>query len=384
MLPRTLSRRDALRGSVALAAYSLASRPLRSFGLDPAPGEVVVPFLDLQPVGKMLYWQKLTSWITPTPDVYEVSHYGRPKMDLSSWKLEVTGYVKSPKTFTLDDLKRRHTRSIHATLECGGNGSSPGFSGAIGNVKWTGTPLGPLLRDCGLVKRSKEVVFFGADEKVEKISEKEYPQHFARSLSLDHALQDQVMLCWAMNDEPLNDVHGAPVRLIVPGWFGVAWVKWLTRIELLDRRFMGKWMASSYVTLRGDELADNSTLWKQTSVCNLAVKSITARTVRRPDGIHRISGAAWSDGTPLAKVEVRIDEGPWQPVTIEKKPSNAKYTWNLWHFDWRDATPGEHTIVSRATDADGRIQPSAEDPVIKNKRTYYEANQQWVRKIRIG
>lgn len=384
MLPRPLSRRDALRGSVALAAYSLASRPLRSFGLEPAPGETVVPFLDVQPVGKMLYWQKLTSWITPNPDLYEVSHYGRPKIDPSQWKLDVTGYVRSPKSFSLEDLKRRRTVSIHATLECGGNGSSPGFSGAIGNIKWTGTPLAPILRECGLVKRSKEVVFFGADQKVEKISEKEYPQQFARSLSLDHALQDHVMVCWAMNDEPLNDVHGAPVRLIVPGWFGVAWVKWLTRIELLDRRFMGKWMASSYVTLRGDELPDHSTLWKQTSVCNLAIKSITARTVRRPDGVHRISGAAWSDGTPLSKVELRIDDGPWQAVTLEKKPRGAKYTWSLWHFDWRDATPGEHTIVSRATDADGRTQPSAEDPVIKNKRTYYEANQQWVRKIRIA
>ena len=83
-------------------------------------------------------------------------------------------------------------------------------------------------------------------------------------------------------------------------------------------------------------------------------------------------------------MEIRIDDGPWQPVTLEKKPRGAKYTWSLWHFDWRDAAPGEHTVVSRATDADGRIQPSAEDSVIKNKRTYYEANQQWVRKIRIG
>lgn len=379
-----LSRRDALRGSVALAAYSLASRPLKAFGLEPGATETVVPFLDIQPVGKMLYWQKLSSWVTPTADLYEVSHYGRPKIDAATWKLEVTGFVKTSKTFTLENLKKRRTKSIYATLECGGNGSSPGFSGAIGNIKWTGTPLGPLLRECGLGRRSKEVVFYGADEKVEKISDKEYPQHFARSLTLEHALQDEVLLCWAMNDEPLNDVHGFPVRLIVPGWFGVAWVKWLSRIELLDRRFMGKWMASSYVTLRGDTVSDGSTNWKQTSVCNLAIKSITARTVRRSDGSHRITGAAWSDGTPLSKVEVRIDSGPWLPATLEKKPSGAKFTWSLWHYDWLDATPGEHTIVSRAMDTDGRLQPDSEDPLIKNKKTYYEANHQWVRRIRIA
>ena len=387
MTPRDLSRRDLLRGSVALVAFTLASRPLRAFGLEPAPSEQLVPFLDVQPVGKMLYWQNLKSWVTDTKDLYEVSHYGRPKSVSSEGRVEITGFVKTPRVVTLADLKKRRQKSVYATLECGGNGSSPGFMGAIGNVKWTGVPLGPLLRDCGLGKRSQEVVFYGADEKIEKIREKDYPQHFARSLSIDHALQDEVLLAWEMNGEPLDEKHGAPLRLVVPGWFGISWVKWLNRIDVLDRRFMGKWMAREYVTIRGEQRDGEDTNWRETSVCNVNVKSICARVVRLGNGVHRITGAAWSDGTPLTKVEVRIDDGPWRSATMEKKPvrgSDGKFTWSLWNFDWTGAVPGEHTVVSRATDEDGRVQPPPEDASIKNKRTYWEANQQLVRRIRIA
>jgi len=385
MTSRALSRRDLLRGSVALAAYGLASRPLTAFGLEPAAGEELIPWLDVQPKGRaMLYWQDLTSWVTPSESVYEVSHYGKPKVDLAQWRLDLTGFVRKPRSYTLADLQKLPRRDIHATLECGGNGAGIGFMGAIGNVKWTGTPLAPNLREAGLLKRAREVVFYGADEKTEKIREQEVLQRFARSLTVEHAQQSEVMLAWAMNDQPLNDVHGAPVRLVVPGWFGIAWVKWLTRIDLIDRRFMGKWMAREYVTLRGEERPDGSTNWRETSVCNINVKSIAARAVRLPNQSVRISGAAWSDGTPLKSVEVRIDDGPWQPVRLVRKPSSAKYTWTLWQFDWANPTPGEHTVVSRAVDADGREQPPADSPVIKNKKTYWEANQQWLRRIRIA
>lgn len=386
MTPRTLSRRDVFRGSVAMAAYALASRPMTVLGLDAdaGTGEEIVPFLDIQPTGRGLYWQKLTRWETRTEELYEVSHYGRPKTSAEGWTVDFTGFLKNPRTLSLDEIRRRPKKTIHATLECGGNGSSPGFVGAIGNMRWTGTPLGPLLKDLGLVKRSKEVVFYGADEKVEKIRDKDYPQHFARSLSIEHALQDEVMLAWEVNGKPLDEVHGLPLRLVVPGWFGIAWVKWLNRVDVLDRRFMGKWMAREYVTLRGEEHPGEPTNWRETSVCNMNVKSIAARVVRRPDGVHRITGAAWSDGTPLKRVEVRIDDGPWRPAVIEKKPVRDRFTWSFWRLDWKDAAPGEHTVVSRAIDEDGRVQPSSEDPDIQLKRTYWDANQQWVRRIRIG
>jgi len=378
-----LSRRDVLRGSVALAAYTLASRPLAAVGLQPADDEQLIPWLDGQPKGRGIQWQDLTTWVTANENLYEVSHYPKPKVDLAKWHLEVTGLVKHPRIFTLADLQKRRRKSTYATLECGGNGAGIGFMGAIGNIQWTGTPLAPLLRECGMVKRSKEVVFYGADEKTEKIRDQDFTQNFARSLDLNHALADEVLLAWEMNGKPLDETHGAPLRLVVPGWFGVAWVKWLTRIDVIDRRFMGKWMAREYVTIRGEERPEGVTNWRETSVCNINVKSIAARAVRRPDGSVRISGAAWSDGTPLAAVELKIDDGPWEKVTVVSKPREAKFTWNLWHFDWKNPTPGDHTLVSRASDTDGRTQPPAEDPRIKLKKTFWEANQQWPRKIRI-
>jgi DMSO/TMAO reductase YedYZ molybdopterin-dependent catalytic subunit len=253
--------------------------------------------------------------------------------------------------------------------------------GAIGNIQWTGTPLASLLAECGPLKRGIEAVFFGADEKIEKIRDKDYLQNFARSLSLADALRDDVILAYEMNGEPLERGHGAPLRLVVPGWFGIAWVKWLTRIEVLDRRYMSKYMAREYVTIRGEE-RDGKTVWRETSVGPMDVKSITARAVRRGDGSVRLSGAAWTDGTPLKRVEVKIDDSPWQAAHLDQK-QQAKYSWTFWSFDWKKPDEGEHVIVSRATDDEGRVQPPADDPSIKLKRTYWEANQQWPRKIRI-
>lgn len=390
----SLSRRDLMRGSVALAAYTLLSRPLSAFGLEPGADEQLLPFLDPQPYDPkrpMLRWANLTQWITANEDLYEVSHYPRPIIDPATrpedWKIEFTGYLRKPVTLTLADLQKRPHHSLVATLECGGNGSNPAFTGACGNIRWTGTRLGPLLRGLGLTHRSREVVFYGSDEKVEKIRDKDYPQNFARSLPIEHALQDEVMLAWAMNGEPLMAAHGFPVRLIVPGWFGIAWAKWLKRVDVLDRRFMGKWMAREYVTLRGeDREASDWTNWRETSVCNLCCKSVTARAVRRPDGAIRFTGAAWSDGTPLESVEVRIDDGPWRRAILERNPARVadrRFTWTFWHFDWTDPSPGDHRIVSRATDKDGRGQPSAEDSSMSKKATYWEANQQWVRRLRL-
>jgi len=296
--------------------------------------------------------------------------------------LEISGLVKKPRTLSLAEIKARKRKTVTATLECSGNSSNPGFMGAIGNIRWTGTPLAPLLAQSHPLDRAFEVVFFGADEKVEKVRDKDYLQNFARSLSLRDALKrDDILLAYEMNGQPLETSHGAPLRLIVPGWFGITWVKWLTRIELLDRRYMSKYMAREYVTLRGEE-RDGKTIWRETSVGPMDVKSVVARVLRRKDGSLGISGAAWTDGTPLERVELKIDEGSWTPVQMDRRP-RARYSWTFWTYQWRSPTPGEHTLVSRAMDADGRRQPSADDSEIKLKRTYWEANQQWVRRIRI-
>src|SRR5438094_559113 len=383
MNPTSLTRRDMLRGSVAFAALAFAQAPLSLFGFDePGADETVVPFLDAQPKGKMLYWQDLASWITPNDQLYSVSHYGTPEVDLGTWELEISGSVKKPKRLSLADIKTRKRKTVTATLECSGNSSNPGFMGAIGNIQWTGTPLAPLLKECHPFDRAIEAVFFGADEKVEKIRDQDYLQNFARSLSLHDALKrDDILLAYEMNGRPLEKGHGAPLRLIVPGWFGITWVKWLTRIELLDPRYMSKYMAREYVTVRGEE-HDGKTVWRETSVGPMDVKSAVARVLRRRDGSLRVTGAAWTDGTPLERVELKIDHGNWAPAELDKT-RRSKYSWTFWSYDWRNATPGEHTLVARATDTEGHVQPSADDPEITLKRTYWEANQQWVRKIRI-
>ena len=371
-----------IRSSTALAALVLARGPLSAFGLDePFVDETPIPFLDAQPAGKGLRWEQLKSWITPNDELFSVSHYNTPEVALEKWQLEISGLVKKPRVLSLADIKARKRRSVTATLECSGNSSSPGFLGAIGNVTWTGTPLAPLLKECAPQHRAMEAVFFGADEKVEKIRDKEYRQHFARSLALPDAERGNILLAYEMNGRPLEKSHGAPLRLIVPGWFGIAWVKWLTRIELLDRRYMSKFMAREYVTIRGEE-RNGETIWRETSVGPMDVKSIIARAARHQGGSVRLTGAAWTDGTPLKRVEVKIDDGPWKGVQLGTK-SHGQYSWTFFYYDWKEPSAGEHIVVSRAIDTDGRIQPSADDPEIKFKRTYWEANQQWPRKIRI-
>jgi hypothetical protein len=144
---------------------------------------------------------------------------------------------------------------------------------------------------------------------------------------------------------------------------------------------MSKYMAREYVTIRGEE-HDGKTIWRETSVGPMDVKSVVARVVRRGDGSLRVTGAAWTDGTPLERVELKIDDGAWIPVQLDRN-QRARYSWTFWNFDWKSPASGEHTLVSRATDAEGRAQPSADDSEIKMKRTYWEANQQWVRKMRI-
>src|SRR5881396_3050686 len=203
---QSLTRREMLRGSVAFAALAFAQRPLSTFGFDAAGAdETVVPFLDAQPKGKMLYWQDLTSWITPNDQLYSVSHYGVPEVDLGQWQLEISGLVRKPQTLSLAQIKARRRRTVTATLECSGNSSDPGFMGAIGNIQWTGTPLVSLLKECHPHDRAIEAVFFGADEKVEKIRDKDYLQNFARSLSLRDVLKrDDVLLAYEMNGQPLE------------------------------------------------------------------------------------------------------------------------------------------------------------------------------------
>jgi len=374
-----LNRRLLLNSSAAAAVWAALDRIEPLLGV-PQSGEQVIPFADVRPPNPdrpTLQWGELTSWLTPKEQFFAVSHYGFPKELGSDWRLGVSGLVNRPLTLSLDQLKARPRREMAATIECSGNGPTGGL---IANERWVGTPLAPILKEAGLKPGAIEAVFFAADTGTEKIRNNDYPQNFVRSLSVEDAMRREVLLCYSMNGEPLDHKHGAPVRLVVPGAYGICWVKWLTRIELHDRRFMGKFMGRDYVTIRGEKQGDQ-TIWRETSVGRMNLKSIAARVTRQADGSYRVTGAAWTDGTPLTSVELRINDGPWQSVKLEQKPGGAPFTWTLWSHEWRGAKPGEHTLTSRATDAKGRRQPAADDPSIAMKKTYWEANQQATRKI---
>lgn len=379
-----MSRRRLLEGGLgALSVLASARLATRVLAAETPAAEKVVPFLDTlpKPGREQIIWGDAQPWLTPTPQVFSVGHYTRPEpIDAAKYKLELSGNFKKPLALTLQQIRERPRKELTATLECSGNGSSPTFMGAIGNCTWAGTPLVELLKECGMEDSVVELAFYGADTGQEKLAEQNLEQPFARTLPISQAAREDILLCYEMNGQPLPHGHGAPVRLVVPGWYGIAWVKWLTGIEARDRRLMTRFIAKDYVTLRGEE-HEGKTLWRQTSVGPMNVKSVTGRVALRADGSHVVHGVAWTQGR-VAKVEVRIDDGEWHEATLEK--NDTPHTWTFWSYNWTDAAPGEHTIVSRATDERGRVQPTAEDPEIKLKRTYWEAYAQWPRRIRIS
>lgn len=383
------TRRTILRrGALIAATAALARLPSRAFGApEPAAGDVVLPFLDPQtfrPGKAALHWDELKEWITPTDQLYDVSHYGTPKSvpAAGDYKLEITGLVDKPRSLSLDEIKKLPRKEITATLECSGNGAGKDFCGAIGNAKWAGTPLAPLLKECGVAAEAIEAAFWGFDHKAEKLRGADYEMNFARALGMADAMRDDVILAYELNGQPLTLAHGAPLRLVVPGWYGIAWVKWLSRIELRDRRLMNRFMARDYVTIRGTEDADGHVTWTETSVGPMNLKSLVAKVTKHADGSATVMGAAWSGMTPVKAVEVRIDDGDWVAATLDESHTEP-YTWRFWTYTWKNPTPGEHTITSRAVDAKANIQPDADDPAIKLKKTYWEANQQWPRKLKV-
>ena len=198
-------------------------------------------------------------------------------------------------------------------------------------------------------------------------------------MSLAEAMDPRNILCWGMNGEALPTHHGGPVRLIAPGWFGIANVKWLKRIELLSTPYEGRFMARDYVTIRQVE-DDGATIARFTLVGHALLKSAPAK-VTVLDGQYRILGAAW--GGSIASVDVKIDDGDWMPATIEQR-GDTDLTWVIWTADWSTPSDGEHTITSRTTDVDGNVQPTMDDPLIANKLTYWESNEQITRHVMIG
>ena len=388
---REVSRRTVLQQGGVTAVAAMAGVTLwriagPAHAFPGQPGAEVIPWSD-QPgenpvperVTKLLVWEELDSWATPTAEHFTVMHYGNPAIDARDWRLEVGGLVRRPLTLTLDDLRGRPRQEVDFTLECSGNHGFGWNFGLVGNARWAGTPLAPILQEAGVLDQGIEVVFWGTDSGKETVRELEITETFARSMAIADAMDPNLLLAYEMNGAPLQVAHGFPVRLIAPGWYGVANVKWLDRIEVLSTRYAGKFMARDYVTIRETQ-QDGETVWTFTSVGRGKLKSAPAKVTRTGSG-YQIMGAAW--GAAIGGVEVQIDGGPWTAATLTEGGASG-FSWRFWTLDWTAATAGEHTITSRAIDADGNIQPAPTDPVIAGKRTYWESTGQITRRVRIA
>jgi DMSO/TMAO reductase YedYZ molybdopterin-dependent catalytic subunit len=385
-----ISRRAMIRGGAALAGMAALGMPE---WLLPAlaQSEEVVPWTDIpanfnpSPATGFRTLDTRTiqrsTFLTANEDFFAVQHYPVPAVDPAAYRLRVSGLVNRPMELTLDELKRRPRLEQIACFECSGNNPAR-LNVLTGNARWVGTSLNALLRDAGLKATAREVVFFGVDKSTEEISHggarlESYEQHFGRSLAVQDATQPEVMIVWEMNGEPLPAKNGGPVRLLVPGWYGIANVKWMDRIHVQDARFMGRFMARDYVQLMETQ-AGGEMIWNETSVSRIRIKSMVARLTRN-GGRYTATGYVLNDGTPLRSVEVRVDGGPWQAVTMH--PGNTQYSWKLFTYEWSGVAPGDHTIISRATDVNGTVQPEEAD--IASKKTRWENNAQFTRKFKV-
>jgi DMSO/TMAO reductase YedYZ molybdopterin-dependent catalytic subunit len=319
--------------------------------------------------------EHVRSWVTPNRLFFVRNHFDVPALDPSTWRLRIEGCVERPAEWTYDELAALPERTVFATVECAGNGRSflrqrePGVqwgAGAIGHAEWTGVPLRLVLERAGVRPEAVEVLCEGADRGTEP--DHPAPMQFARSLPLAKALDPDTLLALRMNGEPLEPSHGFPARLFVPGWYGVASVKWLRRIELLDRPFRGYFQSVKYTVQRRTDHGVETV-----AVGPMAVKS---EIVRPADGAvlglgtNRVFGVAWAGEETVARVEVSTDGGrTWAPAQLVGL--QAPYSWTLWEYLWEVAEPGPYSLLARAVSAGGRVQPAEHDPLDGGYRIHH-------------
>jgi anti-anti-sigma factor len=300
--------------------------------------------------------------VMPNPRFYVRNHFQIPKLEASSWRLSVGGLVERPLSLSLRDLVKMPSQTQFVTLECAGNGRSllnPPVNGerwnlgAVSTAEWTGVPLAEVLHRAGVKAGAREVVFRGADSgKLDTSSE---AIHFERSLSIDDAHGSEVLLAYAMNGEALPILHGYPLRVVIPGWYAVASVKWLTEIEVISGLFGGHYQTETYFFewQRGEQVVREPVSLQR--VRSLITEPEPDTVVER--GELPIRGVAWSGAAPVARVEIRIGSGPWQDARLigERK----RHSWQGWELIAHLEQPGSTVISARATDMASRTQPDS-------------------------
>lgn len=364
------SRRNFLKqisgAAIALGAtpslLSLGSPSPQNTPLD-IPGEdgMIVRsfrFVDLEtPV------EYFNTWLTPVPHFFVRNHMHEPsELSAETWRLTIGGEVEKPLTLTLSDVTKLEPHSVVNTLECAGNGRSfhrpqvPGVQwgkGAVSTAKFSGARLRDILQRAGVKSTGKHVMFRGLDEVPGKVPP------FIRSIPIEKALDSDTLIATHMNGAPLTKHHGFPARALVPGWVGAASCKWLTEIKVLDSEFVGNFMNPGYrfpnqPMKPGDAVKPEDTH----PLTSLNVKSVIAGPSdgsAAKAGKVVIHGAAWAGEADVSKVEISTDGGAsWNAATLGRE--QAHYAWRLWHYEWK-AKAGDYSILSRATDTQGRTQP---------------------------
>jgi DMSO/TMAO reductase YedYZ molybdopterin-dependent catalytic subunit len=330
---------------------------------DPTDGPLTFEELQLATRNRGMPLEALRYDLTPTGLHYLLIHFDIPALDADTYRLAIGGAVERPLVLTLDEVRAEPRRTLPVTMECAGNGrarlsprpvSQPWLQEAIGTAEWTGTSLWPLLERAGFGPDVSELVFTGADRGFQGNEEQDY----ARSLTVDEVRRPEIMLAYEMNGQPLQPQHGFPLRLIVPGWYGMTSVKWLRSIEAVAEPFEGYQQTPAYHYTNG---ADDP---------GEPVTRIRPRALMVPPGIldffsrHRIVdhgpveliGRAWSGSGSVERVEVGIDGG-WSDAVLGSAVGD--FGWRPWAFSW-EATPGEHVLSCRATDSNGDLQPTAQ------------------------
>ena len=301
----------------------------------------------------------LRSEPTPTDSFYVRNHFDVPLENADRYKIRITGAVAFPKEYSLNDLKEFPEKNLSIVMECAGNGRSsmnpkiigtPWDLGAISQAEFSGTSLFHILKEATLADDIREIKFSGADRGILHTGETE---NYIRSLPVEVAQHPDTMLVWKMNGQELTPHHGYPLRLIVPGWYGMASVKWLNEITALTQPFDGFFQAQEYVYVGEEGIPD------QTPVTKMRIRSI----ITHPEtgmiignGSINLSGVAWSGEGTVEKVDLSFDQGEnWVETSLE--PSLTSYDVARWEYDWHPTGRGRYLIISKATDTSGRTQP---------------------------
>ncbi|MFN3653482.1 MAG: sulfite oxidase [Armatimonadota bacterium] len=370
-LENLTSRRHFVKGAALLASAPAAGL----VGASPAQGqerrEGGLIVRGEEPRNLEFPFSTLRSFITPNEQFYIRNHFSQPSLDAREWRLRVEGAVERPFELTYEELLRLPSRSHTMLLECAGNNRSflqPPVRGvqwqlgSVGNAEWTGVPLAALLERARVKSRAVEVILEGADSG--KAGDLPGTIQFARSLPMEKARRGDVLLAHQMNGAQLPASHGFPVRAVVPGWYGMASVKWLHRIIVTDQPFNGFFQSIDYTYWQRP-----SGLPSLTPLSEMQLKAQIARPAPEetvPAGKpYPVAGAAWTGDGTIAAVEVSTDGGrTWSRARLDGEPT--PYTWRLWSYDWRAPAPGQHVLMARAIDQKGRVQPMERDADRRN------------------